>query len=205
MDMAPGSPRLLARAIHPRARRHRTSRLRKCGSKSAADSGRSPSARPQTPPGLDLRKPCAVGSSPKRYYRRKPGKSEQNRRACLFLILGSLPPGVRAHLDAIILESRLPSRCRLLLLPRVRRGFFLGQATNDVSGPIPGEDLRDIGLVAAFELPDLPGAALFRYQWRLPEPAHRNWRAIGFELQFIFLAIFIRRGTGDTGNHSHRA
>src|SRR5712671_6070386 len=90
----------------------------------------------------------------------------------------------------------------IALLLRVRRGFFLGQASNDVGGPIPGQDLRDFGPVTTFELPDLLGTALFRYQWRLPEPAYRNWRAIGFELQFIFLAILIHRGTGDAGNHS---
>ena len=58
-------------------------------------------------------------------------------------------------------------RRRLL---RVRRGYWtiLGQASNNVGGPVPGQYLRGFGPVPAFELPDLLGTALLRYQRRLP-------------------------------------
>src|SRR3979409_1191571 len=78
------------------------------------------------------------------------------------------------------------------------------QASNNVSSPISGQDLRNIGLETAFELFDLLGAALFRWHRVLPEPHHSNWCAIGFELQFILFAICIYRSTGNTGNRTRR-
>src|SRR6266436_9941145 len=85
--------------------------------------------------------------------------------------------------------------------------FFNDTATTEIytlslhdALPISGQDLRRIGLAAAFELLDLLGTAPFRWHWGFPDPHHPNWRAIGFELQFILLAIRACRDTGDAGN-----
>src|ERR1700683_4079438 len=76
--------------------------------------------------------------------------------------------------------------------------FF--QASNDVSRAIPGQDFRGVGLLPAFELLDLLGAAFFIGQRRSYDPSYPRRRAIGFEPQFIGLAVAIRRGAGDAGN-----
>jgi hypothetical protein len=50
-------------------------------------------------------------------------------------------------------------------LVRYRRRFgwaVFGEASHDVGGPIPRQHLGFVGLVGAFMLPDLLGAALFR-------------------------------------------
>src|SRR4030088_1361974 len=99
-------------------------------------------------------------------------------------------------------QTRLQSSA--LLIPGRRRFFARCQASDDVSGPVSGQDLREIGLVAAFHLLGLLGAALFRVQRHLPDPAHRNRQAIGFELELIFFSVLVRRGAGDTGNLSRR-
>ena len=87
-----------------------------------------------------------------------------------------------------------------LLIRRRLLAVFLLQASDDVSGPISGQDFRGIGLVAAFELLDLFGAAPLTDQRGSHDPPHGRRRAIGFEPQFIAHAVPIRRGAGDAGN-----
>src|ERR1700730_13200719 len=104
-------------------------------------------------------------------------------------------------------KARGPAMTARVLLLLVRRGFFaarLGQAADDVSRQIPRQNLRLIGLVAAFQPLHQPGAALFRCQRACLDGPHGYRRTIGFEPQFIRLAILVGRAAGDAGNPRRR-
>src|SRR5450755_1718543 len=101
---------------------------------------------------------------------------------------GSISTFRIAETDRISLGSEADGIASLMIDGRGWSAIF-SQASNDVGRPIPRQDLRSIGLEAAFELLDLPGTAPFRWHRGFPDPHHANWRAIGFELQFILFAV----------------
>src|ERR1700722_9451063 len=93
------------------------------------------------------------------------------------------------------LASDLPwARLRMA----VWRGYFvmIFQTPDNVGRKVSRQHLGSIGLVATLTLLVLHGAAPFRRQRGSPDPSHGHRRAIGCELQLVFLAVVVRRCTG---------
>src|ERR1700674_1171176 len=127
---------------------------------------------------------------------RKPGCEPQSRGRRL-----SPSSDIDARTD---LKESETEGAALLIHGRRRFWAIRFQASNNVSGPISGQDFRSLRLVTAFELLDPPGTAPFRHRRGSPDLSHRHRRAIGLELQFVLFAISIDRATGDAGKLSRR-
>src|SRR5580704_10457481 len=64
---------------------------------------------------------------------------------------------------------------------------------------------KSAGAISGFDpLRGLQSAILPDGRRRWPDPSNADWRAIGFELQFVFFALLVRCRTRDAGNLSGR-
>src|SRR5947209_5465893 len=118
-------------------------------------------------------------------------------------------------LSAIMVRPRSKPRARrwvdmvnagLMARPALLRSLRLvvGEASDNIGGPVARQDPGDMGLAAAFELLGLFGARLLLLERGLPDPAQRHRLAVGDKLQFVFLAVFGGRRAGDAGDLARR-